>query len=100
MRLATIDNGTPDGRLVVISPDGAHYALAPVETLQQALESWDTAEGALRAVTAFDQPLSAATLRAPLPRYTPWMWTRCPWWTERHVWVARWPISEKLCAWG
>ncbi len=73
MRLATIDNGTPDGRLVVVSPDGAHYALAPVETLQQALENWDTAEATLRAVTAFDQPLSAVTMRAPLPRAWQWL---------------------------
>jgi fumarylacetoacetate (FAA) hydrolase len=73
MRLATIDNGTPDGRLVVVSPDGAHYALAPVETLQQALESWDTAEAALRAVSTFDQPLSVASLRAPMPRAWQWL---------------------------
>jgi fumarylacetoacetate (FAA) hydrolase len=73
MRLGTIDNGTPDGRLVVIAPDGAHYALAPLETLQQALESWDMAEGLLRAVSTFDQPLSAATLRAPLPRAWQWL---------------------------
>ncbi len=73
MRLATIDNGTPDGRLVVIAPDGAHYALAPVETLQQALESWDTAEAALRAVSTFDLSLANATLRAPLPRAWQWL---------------------------
>jgi fumarylacetoacetate (FAA) hydrolase len=73
MRLGTIDNGTPDGRLVVVSPDGAHYALAPVETLQQALESWDTAEAALRAVTTFNLPLADATFRAPLPRAWQWL---------------------------
>jgi fumarylacetoacetate (FAA) hydrolase len=37
MRLATIDNGTPDGQLVVISPDGTSYATAPVATMQHAL---------------------------------------------------------------
>lgn len=73
MRLATIDNGTRDGRLVIVSPDAAHYALAPVETLQQALESWDSAEATLRAVTVFDQPLAEARLRAPLPRAWQWL---------------------------
>lgn len=73
MRLATIDNGTADGRLVIVSPDATHYALAPGETLQQALEGWDAAEPALRAIKAFDLPLAAATLRAPLPRAWQWL---------------------------
>ena len=38
MRLATVIDGTPDGRLVVVSADGAHCAPAPVKTLQEALE--------------------------------------------------------------
>lgn len=73
MRLATIDNGTADGRLVIVSPDATHYALAPVETLQQALENWDAAEPALRAITTFSLPLAEATLRAPLPRAWQWL---------------------------
>ena len=73
MRLATIDNGTPDGRLVVVSPDGSHYAEAPVATMQQALEQWDSAEAALRAVATFDKPLSSARLLAPLPRAWQWL---------------------------
>jgi len=73
MRLATIDNGTPDGRLVVIAPDGAHYAAAPVATMQQALEQWAEVEPALRAVTTFDQPLADVRLLAPLPRAWQWL---------------------------
>ncbi len=73
MRLATIDNGTPDGRLVIISPDGAHYAEAPVATMQQALEQWTAVEAQLRAVGTFDQPLATARLLAPLPRAWQWL---------------------------
>jgi fumarylacetoacetate (FAA) hydrolase len=41
MRLATLKNGTPDGQLVIVSPDGKACALAPVAKLQQALENWN-----------------------------------------------------------
>ena len=37
MRLATLRDGTRDGRLVVVSPDGLACASAPVPTMQQAL---------------------------------------------------------------
>jgi hypothetical protein len=44
MRLATLDAsaqpGKRDGMLVVVSPDGGHFAPAPVKTLQEALENW------------------------------------------------------------
>ena len=41
MRLATLRDGSKDGRLVLVSPDGLRYAFAPVSTLQAALEQWD-----------------------------------------------------------
>lgn len=73
MRLATLENGTPDGQLVVVSPDGASYAAAPFATLQQALENWADAEPKLRAITSFPDTLDTANLRAPLPRAWQWL---------------------------
>ncbi|MEZ5742841.1 MAG: fumarylacetoacetate hydrolase family protein [Sphingomonadaceae bacterium] len=73
MRLATLDNGTPDGQLVVVSPDGTACAPAPMQTLQQALEDWDNAEPALRAIDAFPDSLDMAKVIAPLPRAWQWL---------------------------
>ena len=50
MRLATLKNGTPDGQLVVVSPDGTHSADAPVATLQAALEQWSAVAPQLAAI--------------------------------------------------
>ena len=69
MRLATLDDGSRDGRLIVVADDAAHYALAPVPTLQAALEDW----AALTAITEFPEPLDPARLRAPLPRAWQWL---------------------------
>lgn len=73
MRLATLKNGTPDGQLVVVSPDGAHYADAPVATLQAALEDWDEVAPQLAAITTFPHALGAESLTAPLPRAWQWL---------------------------
>jgi fumarylacetoacetate (FAA) hydrolase len=73
MRLATLKDGSPDGKLIVVSPDGAAYAVAPVATLQQALEHWDTVEPDLRAITSFPEALDPALLLAPLPRAWQWL---------------------------
>ncbi len=73
MRLATLIDGTPDGQLVVVSPDGAHCAAAPVKTLQQALEQWDAVEPQLRAITAFPDALDITQVTAPLPRAWQWL---------------------------
>lgn len=73
MRLATLNNGTPDGRLVVVSPNGTTCAPAPVATLQQALEQWDAVEPQLRAIDAFPEPLDMAQVLAPLPRAWQWL---------------------------
>lgn len=73
MRLATLRDGTPDGRLVLVAPDGGYCAPAPVATLQAALEDWPRWEPALRAVREFPQPLEASQLAAPLPRAWQWL---------------------------
>lgn len=73
MRLATLIDGTPDGRLVVVSPDGTHCAAAPVKTLQEALEQWGSVEPQLRAISAFPDALDMAQVTAPLPRAWQWL---------------------------
>lgn len=80
MRLATRDNGTPDGELVVVSADGARCmpAGARCPNLLSALEAWDAAVPALHAVAAClaggeGVPLDPAALRAPLPRTWQWL---------------------------
>ncbi len=86
MKLATIDDGTRDGLLVVVAGD--HRTAAPAtgiaRTLQAALDSWYTNESALRALsdrlargevsdTIAIGPGAAARLRAPLPRAYHWV---------------------------
>lgn len=73
MRLATLRDGTPDGRLVVVAPDGMSCACAPVATLQQAIERWDAVAPELAAVKAFPEPLDPAQILAPLPRAWQWL---------------------------
>lgn len=83
MRFATLDNGSLDGRLVLVSSCG-RYAVdaAPVApSLLAALQQWDTVEPALRERAAaleagavpgrFD--LDPRTCRAPLPRSPQWL---------------------------
>ncbi|MBX3574497.1 MAG: fumarylacetoacetate hydrolase family protein [Mesorhizobium sp.] len=79
MKLATLKDGTPDGRLHLVSRD--HSRCAPAKaapTLQTALEQWESVEPSLRAEyeslnarggEAFD-PARAA---APLPRAWQWL---------------------------
>ena len=78
MKLATLDDGTPDGRLVVVSRDLTHAVSAAsiAPCLRIALEGWERCSSALRELAAklerggadgsfaFD-PAQAA---APLPR--------------------------------
>lgn len=73
MRLATLRDGTRDGRLVVVSPDGQGCAAAPVATLQAALEAWDQAAPRLEAIAAFPDALDPAAVMAPLPRAWQWL---------------------------
>lgn len=82
MRLATLDDGTRDGRLVVVGRGGQAWAdaAAVAPTLQAALDGWATAEPRLRALAADldaglaeGRPLMAGTVRAPLPRAYEWI---------------------------
>ncbi|BEV01935.1 fumarylacetoacetate hydrolase family protein [Novosphingobium olei] len=73
MRLATLQDGTKDGRLVVVSPDGTRYAPAPVATLLDLLDNWTAQAGALAAIDRFEHDLDPAALLAPLPRAWQWL---------------------------
>lgn len=80
MKLASLKHGR-DGRLVVVSRDLAHAAHAPAAypTLQSALDDWDKAEPALRAIADrleagdIDRfALNQADCASPLPRAYQW----------------------------
>lgn len=82
MKLASLRDGTRDGRLLVVHPDGAAATLAPPTwpTMQAALDDWDRAEASLAAVSdalavgALDGfPIDPARLAAPLPRAYEWV---------------------------
>jgi len=73
MRLATLEAGSKDGRLIVVAPSGGHYAFAPAQTLQAALEDWEAIAPQLAAITDFPEPLNTAKLLAPLPRAWQWL---------------------------
>jgi len=73
MRLATLNDGTKDGRLVVVAPDGQHCAPGPVATLQQALENWHEVEPKLAAIASFPERFKPSDCLAPLPRAWQWL---------------------------
>lgn len=73
MKLATLENGTPDGRLIIVSPDGSRYCEPSVTTLQDALERWESVEQELRLIRDFPHILPNEKLRAPLPRAWQWL---------------------------
>ncbi|HYQ17433.1 MAG TPA: fumarylacetoacetate hydrolase family protein [Polyangiaceae bacterium] len=82
MRLATLRDGTADGRLVVVSRDGARAidARAAAASLRAALDDWERTAPSLEQLAialekgspaAFE--LDIAALAAPLPRATEWV---------------------------
>ena len=82
MKLATLRDGSRDGRLLVVRRDGEVAAQAPDAwpTLQRALDDWKTAELALRKIaTSLDtgavdgSPVDPHRLAAPLPRAYEWV---------------------------
>ncbi|WP_336981076.1 fumarylacetoacetate hydrolase family protein [Altererythrobacter fulvus] len=80
MRLATRENGTPDGELVVVSADGTRALAAGPRwpSLLAAIGQWHAAEGDLRSLAARveageGRSLDPASLRAPLPRSWQWL---------------------------
>jgi fumarylacetoacetate (FAA) hydrolase len=82
MKLATLRDGSRDGRLLVVRRDGEACAPAPDPwpTLQRALDDWSRAEPALRELAdeldrgAHDgMPIDPLRLAAPLPRAYEWI---------------------------
>lgn len=78
MRLATRNDGTPDGQLVVVSAGQDRFLHAEPRTLQQVIDAWDASLAGLLALAAqldagAGEPLDAATLAAPLPRAWQWL---------------------------
>ncbi|GGE82668.1 fumarylacetoacetate hydrolase family protein [Sphingomonas prati] len=79
MRLATLDDGTRDGTLVIVSRDAARCLPATgVPTMQAALDGWARAEPILRALSAGldagqGQVFDPAQCMAPLPRAWQWL---------------------------
>jgi fumarylacetoacetate (FAA) hydrolase len=82
MKLATLRDGSRDGRLLVVRRDGQVGAQSPDAwpTLQRALDDWTAAEPALRALSdQLDQgqvdgsAIDPVRLGAPLPRAFEWI---------------------------
>ena len=82
MRLATLRDGSRDGRLAVVRRDGAALAIAEggPRTLQAALDDWERAEPGLRELAAAldagrakGEPVVPERLAAPLPRAYEWV---------------------------
>ena len=83
MKLATLDDGTRDGSLIVVSRDGTRYVsgadIAP--TLQAVLDDWDKVAPRLQhryqMLNQGDQPeirdLDISKLHSPLPRAYEWI---------------------------
>jgi fumarylacetoacetate (FAA) hydrolase len=83
MKLATLDNGTRDGQLAVVSRDLRYALLVPhiAPTLQAALDHWSRVEPLLSAQyqrlngagpVEGAQPFDAAQCLSPLPRAYQW----------------------------
>jgi fumarylacetoacetate (FAA) hydrolase len=82
LKLATLKDGTRDGRLIVVKRDNSAYAMATnvALTLQAALDDWATKEPQLRALAAQleagavqSRPLDVSALLPPLPRAYEWV---------------------------
>lgn len=82
MKLATLRDGSRDGRLLVVRRDGEAASPSPDAwpTLQRALDDWSAAEAELRALAdqldrgAIDgMPIDPNRLGAPLPRAYEWV---------------------------
>jgi fumarylacetoacetate (FAA) hydrolase len=82
VKLATLRDGTRDGRLLVVRADGEAAAPSPSQwpSLQAALDDWSEAEAPLRAICdrldRGDQdgvPVDPTRLGAPLPRAYEWV---------------------------
>ncbi len=79
MKMATLKDGSRDGRLVVVSTDGKRsLSSESFSTLQQAIEQWHVAEKECRMLAeqlanGKGNPLDSASCMAPLPRAWQWL---------------------------
>src|SRR5690606_30715080 len=82
MKLATLRDGTRDGKLIVVRRDNAVWAEASgaAPTLQAALDDWDRVEPKLRAIAEKLEkgeiegaPVEVEKLHSPLPRAYEWV---------------------------
>lgn len=79
MKFATLDNGTPDGRLHLVSRDLTRCApAAAVQTLQALMENWEALAPALQAESdalnaGGGQAFDPSAALAPLPRAWQWL---------------------------
>jgi fumarylacetoacetate (FAA) hydrolase len=82
MKLATLRDGTRDGRLLAVRGDGQAATPSPDAwpTLQRALDDWEQAEPQLRRLAAAldrgaidGMPVDPSRLAAPLPRAYEWV---------------------------
>ncbi|QRK09440.1 fumarylacetoacetate hydrolase family protein [Archangium violaceum] len=82
MKLATLNDGTRDGRLIVVKRDNSAYAFATnvALTLQGALDKWEESEPRLRALAeeleagrVQSRPIDVRALLSPLPRAYEWV---------------------------
>ena len=76
MRLATLTNGTPDGKLVAVSKDGTRCVSAGDKwpSLRIAMENWSEAAADLAALDPKQgERLDPSSLSAPLPRAWQWL---------------------------
>lgn len=81
MKLATQDNGSRDGQLVVVSRDLTRFSPATTiaDTLQHALDNWADCLPGLQAISdnlntdaTLGQPFDQAVVLSPLPRAFQW----------------------------
>ena len=73
MILATLKDGTRDGRLIVVSAKRDRYSFAPVPSLREALERWNVVADELASVSEFPELLDPSMLSSPLPRSWQWL---------------------------
>lgn len=78
MMFASMNDGSRDGRLVIVSRDHRRFLPGPVATLQQLLEEWPSHlerlnEGAALVENGAGEVLDVAGLLAPLPRAWQWL---------------------------
>lgn len=82
MKLATLKNGTRDGRLIVVSKNLERFVAADeiAQTMQQALDNWEHVSPKLELLyknlnkgASQSTPLDQSKLHAPLPRAYEWI---------------------------